>query len=354
MSEKCNEIVLRFAPLMFLFMLLASCYHKELCYYHPHVAPVKISVDWEKANGNDIEGMTAFLFSTQEMEQRIKTTVTTHKIDEIEFDLLEGNYSVAVFNGTPEEYNTLKFYDLTDYYNASVQVSETDVPWYSKYNVKSNDKFVANEPEWIARGISPNINVTKAMVDTAEVEYLRNNLSMSARTVTLVDEVVPDSLSRTLRINVTVKGIDNFYQARAVVSGLAIGKRINTGDIMSETVSHYIGLGNWRRTNDKLSPDGTGEIESTIKCFGLPGGHSGHENENMLTIEILLVDRQTIITSEPIPVGHLMRKDTLLNLYLEKPVHFPVELPYVKPEDGKDSGFGVELEDWEREEIDIL
>lgn len=354
MRNKRLNIASVFVVVAAIFMFTHSCTHKDLCYYHPHVAPVKVRVDWEKANGNEVDGMTARLFALQEQNQTINTTVTTHQINEIAFDLLEGNYSVAVFNNTPEEFATLKFYDLADYNVASVQVSETSVPWYSKYNVKSNDKFVAHQPEWVARGLSTNITVTKEMVENAEIEYIEGGYTMSARTVTLVDEVVPDSLICTFTIKVSVKGVDNFYQARAVVSGLAIGKEIISTEPLNESVSHYAGLEDWKLVSGSLSSSGIGEIEGMVHCFGLPRGHRGLPEDNLLTLEILLVDKQTIITSEPIPIGHLITKNTLGNLIMTESILFPKELPYVKPEDGKEGGFGIEFEDWEEEEIEIL
>ena len=356
MKTKTLNIVLNAMATIAIFVIAASCNHKDLCYYHPHVAPVRVSVDWEKANGNAqyIDGMTAHLFAKQKMEQTISTTVTTHNVNEITFDLLEGNYSVAVFNSTPEEYSTLKFYDLGSFNQASVQVSETQVPWYSKYKVKSNDKFVAHQPEWIARGLVDDIHVTKEMVETAEREYIDGGFLMGARTVTSAGDVVPDSLIHTLTLKVRLKGIDNYYQARAVVSGLAMGKHIISAEPLSESVSHYAGMDSWKLIGGTMGADGKGEIEGTVTCFGTPAGFRGSPDDVKLTIEILLVDKKTIVTYETaIPIGHLIDKEGN-NLIMTEAIEFPVELPYVKPEDGTEGGFGVGIEDWEREEIDIL
>lgn len=358
MKTNIQHIALKMVALLAIFVLATSCQHKDLCYYHPHVAPIRVTVDWEKANGNAqyIEGMTAHLFAKQEMEQTINTTVTTHNVNEITFDLLEGNYSVAVFNSTPEEYSTLKFYDLGSFNQASVQVSETQVPWYSKYKVKSNDKFVAHQPEWIARGLVDDIHVTKEMVETAEQEYIDGGFLMGARTVTTAGEVVPDSLICNLKMRVLIKGIDNFYMARAVVSGLATGKQIISTEPLGETVSHYAGLESWKFVQESITIAGAGEIEGNIVCFGLPKNHRGLPEDNILTLEILLVDKKTIITSDPIPIGHLIGRDPILlnNLCMIEAVVYPVELPYVTPEDGTEGGFGVQVDDWEKEEVDIL
>lgn len=358
MKKIRTNIVFDAIAIIAILVLATSCQHKDLCYYHPHVAPVKVTVDWEKANGNaaTIEGMTAYLFSKKEMDQEINTTVTTHNVKEVVFDVLEGNYSVAVFNDTPDEYSSLKFFDLGDYDNASVQVSETSVPWYSKYNVKSNDKFVAHQPEWIASGLADDIEVTKKMVDTAEQEYIDGGFTMTSRSVTVVGNVVPDSLVCTFTMKVLLYGIDNYYQARAVVSGMALGKQIISGEPLNESVSHYAGMDSWKFVNGSMTSDGRGEIQGKITCFGLPAGFTGNRDDVKLTLEIMLVDKKTIIThEEPLTIGDLVAKeDGGVNWYMTKAILFPKTLPYVKPEDGEEGGFGVGIEDWEKEEIDIL
>lgn len=359
MMNRQGNIILYALSSMALLVLALSCEHKDLCYYHPHVAPVKVKVNWEEAGNKTIEGMTAYLFAKQDDNQEINTTVTTNLVNEIAFDLLEGKYDVAVFNGTPDEYSTLRFSNLTDYNDAAVEVTEIKVPeWYTKYNVKASDKYIAYQPEWIARGYSNDIAVTKEMVELAEEEYINNGFKLSARTVTLVDEVIPDSLTCTLHAKVELIGMENFYQARAVVTGMAIGKHIYSMKPLEETVSHYAGLEVWKVATEKLTPDGKGIIEGKIVCFGLPRGKEGNlkPEDVKLTIEIMLVDHKTIIVADqPLSIGHLIRKDSLSNdLYMEFPIRFPVELPYVKPEDGTEGGFGVDLEDWEKEEIEIL
>lgn len=367
MKNRRKYTVLKLIALMASLALAASCDQKDLCYYHPHVAPVKVKVNWDSAGVKTIDGMTAHLFAKQGMDQKINTTVTTHNVDEIVFDVLEGKYDVTVFNNTPEEYSTLSFHDLTDLYNASVQVTEMKVPeWFTKYNVKTPDKYVAYQPEWIARGYSKDITVTEEMVKTAEDEYIAGGYSMKARTPTLADEVVPDSLTCTFTMKVNLKGIDNFYQARAIVTGLAIGKKIIDMEPLGETVSQYAGLDVWKLSNDGMTADGVGTIEGSITCFGLPAGKIPGQlakGDITLTIEILLVDKKTIIKlereidgKECLEIGDLIVRDTISpkNLRMKEAITFPRDLPYVQPEDGKEGGFGVGFEDWEKEEIEIL
>lgn len=359
MRNSTKHIVLNLVALLAIFILAASCQHKELCYYHPHVAPMLVNVDWQNAKGHNIDGMTAHIFTQQKLDQKIETTVASHTIDKILLDLLEGSYRVAIFNGTPDEFYSLGFYNLTDYNNSSVKVvpvKEEQLSWYRQYQVKSNDEFVAHQPQWIARGLKEDLTVTKEQVEKAENEYISYGLSMDSRTINLAGEVIPDSLTCQLKLRVLIKNIDYFHKARAVVSGLSIGKHIVNMKPLNETVSHYAGLETFKFVEGSSTDGIWGEIEGYITCFGLPEGRVIGPEDVQLTIEVLLRDKITQIkVDESLKIGHLIRKEEgTNNLYMIEPIEFPKELPYVDPEDGNDAGFGVGLEEWERVEIEIL
>ena len=354
MKSRSRNIILTSLAFIVLFVFAVSCTHKDLCYYHPHRAPVKIKVDW---NGYKVDGMTAYLFCKEDINQTIQTTFTTHQVNEIAFDVLEGTYTAAIFNNTPDEYATLKFNDLSNYDEASVQVTETTAEWYNKYNVKSGDLYVAHQPEWIARGLSENFTITPEMVETAEKEYIDGGFREAARTVTLIDEIAPDSIICNMEIRVKLQGIDNYYQARGIVSGLALGKHINKNVTLNETVSHYVGMNSWKIDPESFDESGTtGEIVGTLTCFGLPSDFRGTKEEITLTLEIMLVDLKTQVKLDvPLEIGDLVKKrEGSENLYMIVSIPFPKILPYVDPADGDEGGFGVDIEDWEREEIDIL
>ena len=336
-------------------LIAIGCDHKDLCYYHPHVAPVRVNVDWAKANRPDMDGMTAFLFALQEQTQEIKTTETTPNVHSISFELTEGNFRVAIFNSTPSELGTLDFSDITDFDNAAVRVAQTKAPsWYTKYSVKTSDSYISGEPEWIAKGLC-DIEVTKEMVDIAEKEYIDNGFSYDARTVNVAGTVVPDSLTRKLNVEIVIAGISNYYSAEAVITGFVIGKKINSGELLNETVSHIISRDYWKVIDTNITYKDSGSIKAAINCFGLPRFEQlqRNANENMITINITLADRQTVMTYGPIPVGNLIIRDTLTNnLFLK--LNFEPELPYVTPAEGEGSGFDIGFEDWEKEEIEIL
>ena len=43
-------------------LMLTSCEHKELCYYHPHAAKVKVVFDWRDAPQADPDGMCVYFY----------------------------------------------------------------------------------------------------------------------------------------------------------------------------------------------------------------------------------------------------------------------------------------------------
>lgn len=354
MKTKSTHIIVLKALAIISLLIMIGCDHKDLCYYHPHVAPIRVNVDWVKANRPDMDGMTAFLYALQEQTQEIKTTETTPNVHSISFELTEGNFRVAIFNSTPSELPSLDFSDITDYENAAVRVAQTKAPsWYTKYSVKTSDSYICGEPEWIAKGLC-DMEVTKEMVDIAEKEYIDSGFSYDARTVNLAGTVVPDSLTKKFNVEIIIAGISNYYSAEAVITGFVIGKKINSGELLNETVSHVIGREYWEVINNITYKD-SGSIKAAINCFGLPKYEQlqRNANDNMITINITLADRQTVVSYGPVPVGNLITRDSLTNNLFLKLIFEP-ELPYVTPAEGDGSGFDIGFEDWEKEEIEIL
>ena len=66
-----------------------SCEHKELCYYHPHVAPVRVNVDWSLFTMEDPTGMTAYAYPLHEDDNDIYRFIS-HNINYITLDLEAG------------------------------------------------------------------------------------------------------------------------------------------------------------------------------------------------------------------------------------------------------------------------
>ena len=94
-------------------------------------------------------------------------------------------------------------------------------------------------------------------------------------------------------------------------------------------------------------------VNDKFYCFGLPDDHAALSDENILHLELLLVDNETILKFD-IPVGDLIVEVDPENLILCLELDLGYTLPDVKPEGGAEGGFDVTVEDWgEEEEYDV-
>ena len=79
--------------------MLTSCEHKELCYYHPHAAKVKVVFDWRDAPQADPDGMCVYFYPLEGGSgYRFDFNNTTGG----EVDLRVGKYLVLCYNNDTE------------------------------------------------------------------------------------------------------------------------------------------------------------------------------------------------------------------------------------------------------------
>ena len=158
--RRCN--LNRFASIVltsFVIAVAGSCEHKELCYYHPHTAPVKVNVDWSRFPMEDPTGMTAYSYLVGGKENKVFRMIS-HNIDYITLDLEAGFFNTIVFNQSESEYGSFEFANLEDYNTAEVRVIQVKSSWYT---TRAPETKVATEPEWLAVGRQDNIEVTEEM-----------------------------------------------------------------------------------------------------------------------------------------------------------------------------------------------
>ena len=333
-----------------------SCDHKDLCFYHPHVAPVRVNVDWSLFTMEEPTGMTAYAYPLHEDNVDIYRFIT-HQIDYITLDLEAGSFHTLVFNQSESEYGTLEFRDLEDYNTAQVSVAQSKSSWmYSK----SPETKVGSEPEWLAVGTAPNVEVTEEMVRLAEEEYLAGREDIITRAATKVyfdvATVTPISVIKQIEFNVFCKGFYNLRSVRASIEGMAEGCYLASGDNTSGIVAHTIDT--WEATENPQDIT-QGTVTATLSTFGIPSGHEGSPEENKLTISFLLVDNNTI-------VDHVFNIGDILTQFNEMDgsdgeiqkvvvnLELPERLPDVRPVDGSDGGFDVNVDNWGDEITTII
>ena len=212
--------------------------------------------------------------------------------------------------------------------------------WYA--NRAISNEITAAQPEWLA-------------VDTIMTDHVTTSQYISTE-AKVIGTLYPKNIIYTLHVKINTENIGNLLSARGAITGFASGRRFvsDTPNDNSVTVTHLIESNDWTRSRSAENPD-NGMVVADIRCFGLPGNHTGTAEENILEFQVLLADGKTIKTYT-MPVGNLIKEATPppgrrgdnLDLYLEITLD-----PPLPPGGSDDWGFDAWVEDWDDVVIDI-
>lgn len=382
MMRRCRNIAASLVVLLSIILSVVSCNKdldfdfgfKDLCFYHPHTAPVKVNVDWNQFRHLEKPtGMTSYVWADNS-DQKIARFVS-HNLNFITLDLLEGYYHAFVFNQSESEYSTIEFHNLDDFYKAEARVIEVKSSWYS---TKLPESKVGAEPEWLAIDCVQNIEVSEEMVAKAEAEYLatlpeaqrqqkynEKNTKAPTKTQNEVGPLVPTSIIKNVDIFIHLENLPYLRSALGALEDMAEGCYISTRTPTENLVTHTIG--SWEviyHTTESGSVDMMkGALKATLSTFGLPAGHSGKPDDNNLYIKLLLVDNETILEHD-FPIGDILAdlndyNGTQLDengkpIWPEIHVYFPEPLPEVEPVGGGSGGFDVGVDGWGDDIVTIL
>lgn len=336
---------------------------KDLCYYHPHTAPVKLNVDWSKFRHIERPtGMSVYVWPDDPAQEFKK--ILTHDLDGITLNLLEGSYKSFIFNQSETEFSTIEFFNLNNFEKAEVRVKQTKSSWYT---TREPETKIGEEPEWMAIDCVRDIIVTEEMVKTAEEEYLAS-IGKNARFGTRVNEIgtlVPKSVIKSIDIYIRFDNLFYLRSALAALEDMAEGCYISTRETTGNKVTHTVNSWQVIYEKDEYGNDNLmkGMLKTTISTFGLPAGHTGTPEETNFFMKLLLVDQETILTHD-FPLGEILAnlnscdgsqvdengKAIWPAIYLE----WPEPLPIVKPVGSGDSAFDVGVSDWGDEIVTIL
>ena len=380
--RRCRNIAASLIVLLSIILSVVSCNKdldfdfgfKDLCFYHPHTAPVKVNVDWNQFRHLEKPtGMTSYVWADNS-DQKIARFVS-HNLNFITLDLLEGYYHAFVFNQSESEYSTIEFHNLDDFYKAEARVIEVKSSWYS---TKLPESKVGAEPEWLAIDCVQNIEVSEEMVAKAEAEYLatlpeaqrqqkynEKNTKAPTKTQNEVGPLVPTSIIKNVDIFIHLENLPYLRSALGALEDMAEGCYISTRTPTENLVTHTIG--SWEviyHTTESGSVDMMkGALKATLSTFGLPAGHSGKPDDNNLYIKLLLVDNETILEHD-FPIGDILAdlndyNGTQLDengkpIWPEIHVYFPEPLPEVEPVGGGNGGFDVGVDGWGDDIVTIL
>lgn len=352
---------------------------KELCFYHPHTAPVKVKVDWSKFRHIEKPtGMTVYAYPLNPDEDLFR--FVSHNLDAVTLDLKAGFFHAFAFNQSDSEYATLEFYNLEDFENAEARVVQVKSNWYS---TRTPETKLGAEPEWLAIDCLQNIEVTEEMVEIAEQEYLaarqeaararknaRKELDTKAPTKVTktqheVGTLVPKSIIKNVDIYVHLENMHFLRSALGALEDMAEGCYISSRETTEGLVTHTIE--SWQFVYNKDSEGAedlmNGAIKATLSTFGTPAGHTGLSEENNLYVKLLLVDNETMIDLN-FPIGEQLASineydGTQLDengnvIWPEVHVYWPEPLPEVTPVNPGPGGFDVGVSDWGDEIVTVL
>lgn len=319
-------------------LLFTSCERRELSYYLE--SQVSISVDWSSAN-LDYEsnyGATAVFYpkaggapTVVLMGDRTKETAR----------LREGHYSVIVFNRTFDDFKGIAFRG-TDRYN-TLEAYAIEVVTRKDTRTGETADVLVNSPEKLAVATLDDFEVTQDML---------GNYSPAAATRSDAQQecslhFTPRELTRTIQIQVDVKGLHNVKNATCTLSGVPLSIFLANGQATEHTAIQEFALGNPLFKPGSMTE---GTLSTTLNTFGFD---KNLPREMNLTAN--LVDGVTKVEQQLTGVQIFEREEAsgIIFFYIEANVSQTI--PDVKPEGGTDSGFDADVGDWgEEENSDII
>lgn len=382
MIRRCIHITTSIFCFLSIILSVVSCSRdldfnfgfKDLCFYHPHTAPVKVNVDWKNFRNVELPtGMTSYVWSAD--SDRKVARFITHNLNYITLDLEEGFYHAFVFNQSESEYSTIQFYNLDDFYKAEARVIEAKSSWYS---TKQPVSKVGEEPEWLAIDCIKNIEVTEEMVAKAEAEYLATlpeanrqlkysdkSTKQPTKSQNEVGPLLPKSIIKNIVLYIHLENLPYLRSAYGAVEDMAegcyISSRTTTENIVTHTISSWEVV--YHTTEDGYVDMMKGALKATLSTFGLPAGHTGLPEDNNLYIKLLLVDNETILEHD-FPIGDIIADlnnydGTQLDengkpIWPEVHVYYPEPLPEVEPVGGGSGGFDVGVDGWGDDVVTVL
>lgn len=376
---RCRKILASLAVVFTVILFAVSCDKdidfgfKDLCFYHPHTAPVKVKIDWSHFRHLEKPtGMSVYLWSRYN-ENKNKTFLT-HDLNSLNLNLEKGLYDAFVYNQSEDEYATIEFHNLNDFDKAEARVIQVKSNWL---NTKLPNTKVGAEPEWLAIDCVRDIDVTEEMVARAEAEYLatlpeankqlqhQKSTREATKTENEVGPLVPKSIIKNVDIYVHLENLIYLRSALGAIGDMAEGCYIATRQPTERRITHT--MGTWGVVYGQTSSGAInmmkGAIKVSLSTFGLPAGHTGNPDDNNLYIRLLLVDNATILEKN-FPIGDLLAglneyDGSLLDedgvpIWPEVHVYWPEPLPEVEAVGAGSGGFDVNVDDWGEEITTIL
>lgn len=310
-----------------------SCDRRELTYYME--AEIEIRADWSGAGldaGEAGNGATVIFYPKNGgMPKKVLMGDRTYG----KARLTAGQYDVIVFNRSFEDFGSLAF--RGDYYS-ELEAYARHLETRMDPDTRVVTRVIVSSPEKLAVDRMEGFTVTEDMLGNfSPSSPLRNRSALTSdETGNCALAFSPQCLTREVKVQVNVTGLNNIRSAVGTLTGVAESINLSTGKVSTETVTQQFALDELEFTSG--SPY-NGTLTGHFNTFGFET-----EIPRQLLLNALLVDGKTVVENKFDIIAHeLEEEDGTLVLYIE--VTAPT-IPDVKPEGGSDSGFDADVEDW--------
>ncbi len=289
-------------------LIVGACQRRELYVSGDEYYSMLLNVDWSDYDSKNPDGMTVWFYPLENGETTNDADVltngttapyvtTTANVTRHNLYLPNGRYQGVVINYSPAEYSRQTFHDLNDVHNASVRaatdgtqaadhvlpgalVSDAeqtaaraalygDSAWSDTQTSRAlkfdNGYYqLSQQPEAIGADTLHNRQINSG---TGFGDYIPYKQRDSYQQTIQVNELtaVPHTLVWRTIVRVFIKdGLDNLWQTRATLTGLADGhylaRHVNTEQ------STMVAIDEWSK---EYTGADQGYITANISCFGL-------------------------------------------------------------------------------------
>lgn len=319
---------------MFLVAIISSC-KQDLCKYDElsDHSSIKASVDWSESNidPTNIHNLSIYAYPEGGDAPYLKVS---GDVESATINLLDGFYSLLIFNDVVEDIAGLKFENSDSYDEFLAKIVETTLPTTAYYSMAS-DEVLATTHGQLATWHMDQLEV---IVDTEVCPYcgeLHNEQ--------ILIDVVPTPTTTICSFRVYVDNLNNAQTIQGVVKGFAAGAYLLSGDRISmedKTVIYSFSFTSATYTDEK-SKDGY--VEAQIITFGkVPDASQTYE----LELDIILNNGELEKFTRDI-TDQVMEQENVKILITLESDDDKITLP-----DGDGTGFGVEA--WGEKEAILL
>lgn len=309
----------------FLVSAICSCDRRELTYYME--SEIEIHADWSKSGLNDEEaayGATAIFYPENGGTPKV---VLMGNREYAKVRLPEGRYNVVLFNRSFDDFACLAFRGNDDYHTLEAYASRAE----------SRGDELTDSPETLSTDCIEGFEVTEDM--------LGNYSDVMKSSVPATEDCslyfTPRRLIEELQVTVHIKGLNNVRSAVATINGVASSVFLATGEVSQQTVTQRFEL-----DNPQYYPGSpfNGTMETVFNSFAF-----NPDRPHDVSIQAQLVDGQSTYEQDftGLDISEDISEEGTLILTLEVQTD---KVPDVEPEDGGDSGFNPDVEDWGEEQ----